>query len=174
MYWTADPVFRLDVLRELDLFWVLPRQQQVQLALWAGNLGYKLFNCSSIDKKQFFFLPGWLFRLSRLVAHSVSGLVVLFLQVCRPARHLLLCGKVGIQCSLWKIDSQYIFRKKYSHVSALHVIHHSTLPWLSWWGPKWVLTFEIKSQRSHSWWGPKWVLPSNSQSQAQRSSEQLW
>ena len=23
-------------------------------------------------------------------------------------------------------------------VSALHVIHHSTLPWLSWWGPRFV------------------------------------
>ena len=107
-------------------------------------------------------------------------MVVLFLQVCRLARHLLLCGKVGIQCSLWKLNFQYIFRKKYSHVSALHVIHHSTLPWLSWWGPKWVLTDEIKTQRlfqqikSHKWWGPKWVLPFNSQSQAQRSSQQIW
>merc|ERR1711928_103393 len=32
----------------------------------------------------------------------------------------------------------FVARKKYSHVSALHVIHHSTLPWLSWWGPKFV------------------------------------
>ena len=49
MSWTADPVFCLDVLRELDLFWVLPRQQQVQLALWAGELGYKFFNCSILS-----------------------------------------------------------------------------------------------------------------------------
>ena len=63
-------------------------------------------NCSIVHKKtkgQFLLSPGWLFRLSRLVAHSVSCMVVLFLQVCRPARHLLLCGKVGIQCSLWNI-----------------------------------------------------------------------
>lgn len=32
----------------------------------------------------------------------------------------------------------FVARKKYSHVSALHVIHHSTLPWLSWWGPRFV------------------------------------
>ena len=49
MSWAADPVFRLDVLRELDLFRVLPRQQQVQLALWAGELGYKFFNCSILS-----------------------------------------------------------------------------------------------------------------------------
>ena len=29
----TDPVLRLDVLCELDLFWILPWQQQVQLAL---------------------------------------------------------------------------------------------------------------------------------------------
>ena len=32
----------------------------------------------------------------------------------------------------------FIMRKKYNQVSALHVIHHSTLPWLSWWGPRFV------------------------------------
>jgi len=32
----------------------------------------------------------------------------------------------------------FMARKKYSHVSALHVIHHSTMPWLSWWGPRFV------------------------------------
>lgn len=32
----------------------------------------------------------------------------------------------------------FVARKKNSHVSALHVIHHSTLPWLSWWGPRFV------------------------------------
>ena len=32
----------------------------------------------------------------------------------------------------------FIMRKKYNQVSPLHVIHHSTLPWLSWWGPRFV------------------------------------
>ena len=32
----------------------------------------------------------------------------------------------------------FIMRKKFNQVSALHVIHHSTLPWLSWWGPRFV------------------------------------
>ena len=32
----------------------------------------------------------------------------------------------------------FIMRKKYNQVSTLHVIHHSTLPWLSWWGPRFV------------------------------------
>ena len=32
----------------------------------------------------------------------------------------------------------FIMRKKFGQVSTLHVIHHSTLPWLSWWGPRFV------------------------------------
>ena len=32
----------------------------------------------------------------------------------------------------------FIMRKKFGQVSSLHVIHHSTLPWLSWWGPRFV------------------------------------
>ena len=32
----------------------------------------------------------------------------------------------------------FIARKKFSHLSPLHVIHHSTLPWLCWWGPRFV------------------------------------
>lgn len=32
----------------------------------------------------------------------------------------------------------FIMRKKFNQVSPLHVIHHSTLPWLSWWGPRFV------------------------------------
>jgi len=32
----------------------------------------------------------------------------------------------------------FIMRKKFNQVSDLHVIHHSTLPWLSWWGPRFV------------------------------------
>jgi len=32
----------------------------------------------------------------------------------------------------------FILRKKFSQVSTLHVIHHSTLPFLSWWGPRFV------------------------------------
>ena len=30
----------------------------------------------------------------------------------------------------------FILRKKDKQVTALHVIHHSTLPFLSWWGPR--------------------------------------
>jgi len=30
----------------------------------------------------------------------------------------------------------FIARKKFNQVSALHVIHHSTLPIISWWGPR--------------------------------------
>jgi len=32
----------------------------------------------------------------------------------------------------------FIARKKFGHLSALHVIHHSTLPILCWWGPRFV------------------------------------
>jgi len=32
----------------------------------------------------------------------------------------------------------FIMRKKFNQVSTLHVIHHSTLPFLSWWGPRFV------------------------------------
>jgi len=32
----------------------------------------------------------------------------------------------------------FIARKKFGHLSALHVIHHSTLPLLCWWGPRFV------------------------------------
>merc|ERR1719397_1761203 len=32
----------------------------------------------------------------------------------------------------------FILRKKDNQVTALHVIHHSTLPFLSWWGPRFV------------------------------------
>merc|ERR1719228_1514923 len=32
----------------------------------------------------------------------------------------------------------FIMRKKFNQVSTLHVIHHSTLPLLSWWGPRFV------------------------------------
>jgi len=32
----------------------------------------------------------------------------------------------------------FVARKKFGHLSALHVIHHSTLPWLCWWGPRFV------------------------------------
>jgi len=32
----------------------------------------------------------------------------------------------------------FILRKKFNQVSTLHVIHHSTLPFLSWWGPRFV------------------------------------
>ena len=30
----------------------------------------------------------------------------------------------------------FILRKKFDHLSPLHVIHHSTLPFMSWFGPK--------------------------------------
>ena len=30
----------------------------------------------------------------------------------------------------------FVLRKKYDHLSPLHVIHHSTLPFFSWFGPK--------------------------------------
>ena len=94
-------------------------------------------------------LPGWLFKLPWLSPYPFPCLVVLLLQVCRLARHIFLCRQVHtwqrsaskgvIFCLLW--------RKKYSHVSALHVIHHSTLPWLSWWGPKWVLALNPLPQK---------------------------
>ena len=32
----------------------------------------------------------------------------------------------------------FIARKKFGQVSSLHVIHHSTLPFLSWWGPRFI------------------------------------
>ena len=32
----------------------------------------------------------------------------------------------------------FVARKKFSHLSALHIIHHGTLPWLCWWGPRFV------------------------------------
>ena len=59
-----------------------------------------------------------------------------------PGTHMTkVCFKrCNFFCILW--------RKKYSHVSALHVIHHSTLPWLSWWGPKWVLALNPLPQKS--------------------------
>ena len=31
----------------------------------------------------------------------------------------------------------FVARKKFGHLSPLHVIHHSTLPILCWWGPRW-------------------------------------
>ena len=40
----TDPVLCLDVLCELDLFWILPWQQQVQLALWAGDSWIEAFS----------------------------------------------------------------------------------------------------------------------------------
>ena len=43
-YIYTDPVLRLDVLCELDLFWILPWQQQVQLALWAGDSWIEAFS----------------------------------------------------------------------------------------------------------------------------------
>ena len=30
----------------------------------------------------------------------------------------------------------FVARKKFGHLSPLHVIHHSTLPILCWWGPR--------------------------------------
>ena len=30
----------------------------------------------------------------------------------------------------------FVARKKFSHLSPLHVIHHGTLPLLCWWGPR--------------------------------------
>ena len=32
----------------------------------------------------------------------------------------------------------FVARKKFSHLSPLHVIHHGTLPLLCWWGPRFV------------------------------------
>ena len=32
----------------------------------------------------------------------------------------------------------FVARKKFSHLSPLHIIHHGTLPWLCWWGPRFV------------------------------------
>ena len=40
----TDPVLCLDVLCELDLFWILPWQSQVQLALWAGKCWIRAFS----------------------------------------------------------------------------------------------------------------------------------
>ena len=31
----------------------------------------------------------------------------------------------------------FVARKKFTHLSPLHVIHHGTLPLLCWWGPRW-------------------------------------
>merc|ERR1711899_233763 len=30
----------------------------------------------------------------------------------------------------------FVLKKKFAHLSPLHVIHHSTLPFLCWWGPR--------------------------------------
>ena len=30
----------------------------------------------------------------------------------------------------------FVARKKFGHLSPLHIIHHSTLPLLCWWGPR--------------------------------------
>ncbi len=30
----------------------------------------------------------------------------------------------------------FVLRRKWSHLSALHLVHHGTLPWLCWWGPR--------------------------------------
>ena len=38
----------------------------------------------------------------------------------------------------------FVARKKFTHLSPLHVIHHGTLPLLCWWGPRWQI---------------KWFLP---------------
>ena len=35
----------------------------------------------------------------------------------------------------------FVARKKFGHLSPLHVIHHSTLPILCWWGPRWLQNF---------------------------------
>merc|ERR1719204_1518466 len=32
----------------------------------------------------------------------------------------------------------FVLKKKFAHLSPLHVIHHSTLPFLCWWGPRFV------------------------------------
>merc|ERR1719184_58880 len=46
--------------------------------------------------------------------------------------------------SIWPtiiICSAYVYfvlKKKFAHLSPLHVIHHSTLPFLCWWGPRFV------------------------------------
>ena len=37
----------------------------------------------------------------------------------------------------------FVARKKFTHLSPLHVIHHGTLPLLCWWGPRWQIVFIV-------------------------------
>ena len=142
----TDPVLCLDVLCELDLFWILPWKSQVQLALWAGKgcIGAFSFHLCLV--------------VARLTIQTPPTLCVSFpspggtsspsLSTC--STHFSLSPGTYMTTKVYfeRYNICLLWRKKYSHVSALHVIHHSTLPWLSWWGPKWVLprwAFEISS-----------------------------
>jgi len=68
--------------------------------------------------------------------------------VCQPVDYSDSPGaKRALSLAWWYYFSKFIdladslffvARKKFTHLSPLHIIHHGTLPWLCWWGPRFV------------------------------------
>jgi len=83
------------------------------------------------------FLEGWSFYMTGEYSWT-----------CQPVDYSdSPAGKRALNLAWWYFFSKFIdladslffvARKKFSHLSPLHIIHHGTLPWLCWWGPRFV------------------------------------
>ena len=63
----------------------------------------------------------------------------------------------------------FLLKKKYTHLSFLHVFHHGIMPFYTWWGPRWVNRIATKIiEDFDTFWTPSpsrkdfsWGIPKN-------------
>ena len=113
-------------------------------------LGYNLFQTVF---SLWMFLEGWGFYMTgdaRIIVVLTLNILVSgeYNWVCQPVDYTdSPLAKRALNLAWWYYFSKFIdladsiffvARKKFGHLSPLHVIHHGTLPILCWWGPRFV------------------------------------
>merc|ERR1712126_664393 len=96
-----------------------------------------VYNFSQVLFSLWMFMEGWGFYISGNYSWHCEPVDYSESPVARRALNLAWWYYFSKFIDLF--DSVFfVLKKKFAHLSPLHVIHHSTLPFLCWWGPKFV------------------------------------